>query len=297
VTIFFVLSGFLITNVIQRQRETGRWSFPAFMAARAARLVPALATCCLVVAAVWLAQGRPIGEIAEHLAPALLYFEDFVHYVHHDTVLSHTWSLAVEEQFYLLWPPLLGVLIAHRKTMLWAVAALIVASLACRTVLAGLGLYDVAYAALPTNVFGLLIGCLLAAGNARLPKVVPPAAATTVATVGLLGLSAAADRIPGTSVSVPAAAAVLTALLLLGLLPGNPLYSSRPARFLGRVSYAWYLWHWPLLWLTGTDDQPGPGFAVAAAALIVATGSTLFIEEPIRGWWRERALERSAVAA
>ena len=99
VTVFFVLSGFLITRVIVEAREAGTWSYRRFLGNRAARLLPALVVVVVVTTAVTREYGQALA--------ALLYVQDFAHFWYDGGLLDHTWSLAVEEQFYLLWPFLL----------------------------------------------------------------------------------------------------------------------------------------------------------------------------------------------
>lgn len=153
---------------------------------------------------------------------------------------------------------------------------------------------DFAYANISTNAYALLAGCGLALLAPTLPRRVPRwviVDGSLVAFVLLLGVSA---RLPLAYVTTPVLAVVPACPLLLALCDGDPLFAWAPSQFVGRVSYSWYLWHVPLLWLTGTTYHPARGLLWCAVALLIATVSTLFVEEPIRSWWRRRVMTTPA---
>jgi peptidoglycan/LPS O-acetylase OafA/YrhL len=163
VGIFFVLSGFLITSVILRDREAGTWSFRTFITGRAVRLGPAMLAMVASFSALWLASGRSASALAGHAAQALLYVEDFTRADGGNTVFGHTWSLAVEEQFYLLWPLALPfVLRLNARARLATLGVTIGLSIAVRLAAAQADLTDLAYAGLPTNLYAMLLGCVVA---------------------------------------------------------------------------------------------------------------------------------------
>jgi peptidoglycan/LPS O-acetylase OafA/YrhL len=295
VTVFFVLSGFLITNLLLTSTVEGRAHLPEFYATRAVRLLPALLLLLVGAGSLWLLQGRSASSLTEQSLLAVLYLEDFFHGRHDGDLFVHTWSLSVEEQFYLLWPFALPILLrAGVRGRLAVLSAAILGSLLLRLAMVLLGAGNQAFASLPSNGYALLLGCALA----LLP--VPALrsywwamAGTAVLLWGFFG----APGLPFGGRLAPVVVATAAGLLVLSLLGGHPLYGWRPLRYLGRVSYAWYLWHWPLLLLTGTLNDPPRGVLVALLALGVAVASTHLVEEPLRRAWRRRLRRRKAAVA
>jgi peptidoglycan/LPS O-acetylase OafA/YrhL len=278
VAIFFTLSGFLITRVIIEARAEGTWSLPRFYGNRAARLAPALIVVVTATTLGWLASGRP----AEHVwtfAPALLYVQNFAHPWLDGQVLAHTWSLAVEEQFYLLWPAALIVLLRRPRVIGPVLMTTVALSVILRLALAD-GHTAVAYASLPTNAFGMLLGAYVALIPPRLGR----SHGWPLPVLTVLAL------LPISPMTGPVAAAGLTALLLAQRNRAERLLALSPLRFAGRISYALYLWHWPVLWFTGTTYAGFAALPPAAASVGLAIASTFLLEEPIRAWWRSRSL-------
>lgn len=292
VTVFFTLSGFLITRVIIEAREAGRWSFGWFFGNRMARLFPALAVCVTGVTAWWVLSGRPVGEIGGYAAAAITYTGNFPHGWNFGMVLDHTWSLAVEEQFYLVWPFALVPLLRSRVWFAW-LAVVAVASVLLRFYLAGDSI-NMAYVSLGANAFPLLAGCALGIAAPRLrqaPQSVGPLAMTALA-----GVVAGAAAWSAPFVDMTLAGLVSVPLVWVAMTAGVPI-ALDPLRFLGRISYSLYLWNWPLLWLTGTVHAGWQSVPVLLTGLAVATASTLWLEEPIRRWWRARGRVRGQAPA
>jgi peptidoglycan/LPS O-acetylase OafA/YrhL len=308
VDVFFVLSGFLITGLLVRELErTGTVSLTGFYARRARRLLPAAALCLFVtvaVSAVVLPPLRVPDVSADGVAAALYVsnlrfaFEatDYLRAEVAPSPLLHYWSLGVEEQFYLVWPALLllvtrgGGAVARRVGIAAAVVGAIslVLSLWLTTANAPWAFYS-----LPTRAWELGIGALLAVGAVRLARI-PPRASTIAlwAGLGLIVLSAVAI---GTSTPFPGVAALLPTIGAgLVILAGSGAHldtarsplDRRPLRFLGRISYSLYLWHWPLLVLPaavlGTALPLPATLALAALAIPIAAASQRWVEEPIR---------------
>jgi peptidoglycan/LPS O-acetylase OafA/YrhL len=276
VTMFFTLSGFLITGVLLDSRRENLRHLVGFYGARAVRLLPALFALILV----WIVSGRAATEFAGYAATAAFYVENFFAVQHDHQILAHTWSLAVEEQFYVLWPLLLLPITALRPKMrLIVIGMMIVASALARVVLGYSGSAAFAYSALSTNAYALLLGCwlrLLPFNRIQRPWL------GWVGLAAIAFLAAAGLHLKGGAALTPIATAFATALVIAGSLHGNPLLAARPIVFLGAVSYAWYLWHWPMLWFTGfTHSAPG-SLLISLAALVVATLSTKLLEEPLR---------------
>jgi peptidoglycan/LPS O-acetylase OafA/YrhL len=274
VVVFFVLSGFLITRVIVESRDGGTWSMAGFVANRFVRLFPALALMVAMVSAVLLAQGFPLEEMSDRAVPALAYVQNMEPRMTFP-VFGQTWSLGVEEQFYLLWPLVLPwVLGRARPRLVLAVA------------IAGSAAVMIGFARdwLPMHAYALLAGCLLALlGELRASGWMVPVGA--LALVVSIGVAPSFGRIYvyGPLVATPAAV-----LLVAGAAHGNRVLELPALRFAGRISYAVYLWHVPLLRLTGTTYGRADAVLPVTAAFVLAVVSTLVVEEPLRHAWRVR---------
>ncbi|MGA3057967.1 MAG: acyltransferase family protein [Candidatus Limnocylindrales bacterium] len=313
VDLFFVVSGFLITGLLIRERErTGRVSFSRFYARRVRRILPAAAVVLLITIPlssqlVTLVQRPSVMQdgASAALSVANIRFAmttDYFNPVNYSPFL-HFWSLGVEEQFYFVWPALLA-LVAWKRPRVGAAAALsvvVVASFAASLVV-GNSSSSTAFYMLPTRAWQLAAGGLLAIGSGsldRAPAAIRSAVGMLLVFAGWAALAAlltAAVAInsmttpyPGMAALVPTVAGVL--LIASGTQPIGPGFLLRlaPVRFLGKISYSLYLWHWPILilggiWLVGPLDTMSPTQAVGLAALAipVAAISWFFIEEPFR---------------
>jgi peptidoglycan/LPS O-acetylase OafA/YrhL len=322
VDVFFVLSGYFITGLLVREHETsGDVSLRGFYGRRALRLLPALllvlfATLAIVftlyapidrpgVAATARAVALHAGNV-EFARGALNYFGSG------DDPFLHTWSLAVEEQFYLVWPLLLVVLVpillrddaaphALRRTAAKCVAIIGLASLAASMLLT-VRAQPWAFFGMPTRIWEFALGGLLSL--ALVDRIEPsPRAATLLQAFGLAAVGVAVasyDR----ATPYPGAAALLPALGACALLVGGAqapdsaisrALSIEPLRWLGRVSYAWYLWHWPLVGLGEVlDPAIGAGGRLlwAAFALVPAWLTYRLVERPARGGALSRIPDR-----
>ena len=305
VDVFFVLSGFLITSLLleERQRQ-GNISFRRFYARRAFRLLPALGL-LLVAHLVYAAyQGIPLRGEAKALLSITFYGSNITQSLHlfMPAELIHTWSLAVEEQFYLVWPSLLLVLLAWRSSgarrsknvLAWTLfGSLVATNVACVLTWRTQG-YPAAYMMPYCHADGLIIGC--AAAFLWRQGQLPVRGAGVVGWAGFVGLiaftfvwtqgpGAGAVYYGGYALIALAAAAMLNALLVGGSGNGlGALLSWRPLRAVGKVSYGLYLWH--AMILTILDQHTlglGPlpravvGLALSAAA---TAGSWYFLEQP-----------------
>ena len=311
VDVFFVVSGFLITQVLLDEYErNGRISLSAFYERRARRLLPALfiviaATLLLGVALLPFPNARAqLGQsaIAAILFVANRYFRlqagDYFGPIAEQMPLVHTWSLAVEEQFYLVYPLLLIALarFAPAATRVrWlraAVAAITVGSFAVSVVLVQRGSVAAFYWA-PARAWELGVGALVAliplgslGPRHRMGSVAAIVGMTMIVT-SFVSLHPDSP-FPGALALVP----VLGTALVLAAGVWSPAsavgagLSAPPVVALGRVSYTWYLWHWPLLviarrWRLQDVDLPAD-VAWAALALGLAVLTTAFVENPIR---------------
>jgi peptidoglycan/LPS O-acetylase OafA/YrhL len=277
VDLFFVLSGYLITRLMIEERDrTGRVDLRAFYRRRVLRLAPAL----VLLLAVLLAVGTATPGQA-----ATVYLTNWVLAFGGDAgALDHTWSLAVEEQFYLLWP--VGfLLLRHRpKVIVGIVAAVVV----WRFALAAGGASDYrTYAGFDTRADALLIGCLLA--------FLPISHRLRWAAVALLvvvGVAVPHDN-PVMAFGGYTAVAVAAAVVIAAATgPWAWALSWRPLVRVGRVSYGLYLFHSPIMgWLIARHIYDGPTLLIVGGgtALVAALASYALIERPFL------ALKRPAV--
>ena len=303
VDVFYVISGFLITGLLRREiTRTGGVDLVSFYARRARRLLPA----ALVVIVVTLALTVVIlprlrwNEISVDAASAALYVSNYrfalqgLDYLN-DTAQSpllHYWSLAVEEQFYLLWPILLilGARLLGPRRLGWMIVPIGVVSFIAAIVLAQVAA-PIAFFSLPTRAWELAIGALLAVAPEPVWRRLPASAYRAAGWIGLALIIASAALIdPGRSypdifalVPTFGAALVISAGALSGG-AGRWLGTAVP-RWLGRISYSLYLWHWPLLILVpvaiGQNGLP-IRVGLAVVAVVIAHVSTRWIEQPIR---------------
>ena len=311
VDIFFVISGYLITAIIAREVDAGRFSLLRFYERRFRRIVPALSLMILVVlaCAAWLylpgdLEGVPRSALAAIVfASNLWFFTDTGYFAGGADVkpLLHTWSLAVEEQYYIGFPLLLMLLARHAPRWRTAAVAGIAALSLALAILLQRDTSGFTFYLLPTRAWELLAGALPALG--AIPAIRARWAREALAWTGLLAIALAVlfyDRttiFPGLAALPP----VLGAAALIHAAPGTSaarLLSLPPLVGIGLVSYSLYLWHWPLIVFTEyATDQPIAGLTritVIAIALIAAILSWRYVERPFRD---SAAVSRRAIFA
>ena len=299
VDIFFVISGYLIAGIIAREIDAGSFSIVHFYERRARRIMPALLAviAAVLVAATFVFLPKDLIATGKSAAAAALFVSNIWFFATSgyfaasaDTMpLLHSWSLAVEEQFYIGFPLLL--IAVARFALRWRVAIVAVcalASFAMAVATQGNGDGSAFYLS-PPRAWELLIGALLALGAV-------PAIRSSLAREALAGAGAAAIGIavltytphtifPGVSALLPVlgAAAVIHA--------GRDtqvarLLALRPLVAIGLVSYSLYLWHWPLIvfteYVTDAPVRRWTSVAVIVASFALAYLSWRFIERPFR---------------
>jgi peptidoglycan/LPS O-acetylase OafA/YrhL len=327
VGVFFTLSGYLITSILLSQwLADGRLHLREFWLGRARRLLPALFVMLGVVTAwVTLADRSRLASLRGAVAAAATYSSNWYAIVQQQSYfarfapagpLDHLWSLAVEEQFYLIWPGLLLLglaLLRGRRTAAVAWLALPTLAMAAASAAVMAALYQPGpdptrvYEGTDTRAAGLLIGAALAmvlaarrrpghtaaAGPAAGNEGRPPLLVDLAGLAGLAGIGVLIWRTGeyspflyrgGIVVLSVATAAVVAAVACPGSLIGAAL-GWRPLRWIGARSYGIYLWHYPVIVLTtpqnATEDLPRAALQIAASVIIAAL-SWRFVEEPVR---------------
>jgi peptidoglycan/LPS O-acetylase OafA/YrhL len=310
VDVFFVISGYLITQLILTSLQTGTFSLSEFYQRRVRRIVPALlvvmSACCLFG---WLlllpGELQSLGKSMLWSAPFLanLYFARNGGYFDKAAELNpllHLWSLGVEEQFYLVWPVLL-LLAVRRRVTLGVLVGVMATSL-------GISIWGSWYEPRPNfylpapRMWELALGGILAVWQLRVPRTSASSVRSSPSrfwsgahVCSLAGLSLIAASavcltahlaIPGIWSAIPTAGAAL----LIGAGPFTPvslfLLGNRPMIFVGRLSYSLYLWHWPLFSyariILGHAPAPMMATGLMVVAMVAAYATYRIVEVPIR---------------
>ena len=308
VDVFFVISGYLISGLLMKEMETtGSISFLQFYARRGRRLLPAAALVLLVTLGAGFFTLAPVEQnsLAKTAMTTSLYCSNF-RFIHQKTdylaadanadPLLHTWSLAVEEQFYLFWPLLILVgmrIFAGKKPagnkqyrgLFWLMSVVGVLSFTASVFLTRYN-QPWAFFSSPTRAWEFAVGAVACLWNSRshirIMKLLPWA--------GLL-LIFGTTVFYATDTPFPGVAAVLPVLGAAFLLPTGARQSSARfllenpiTQFLGSVSYSWYLWHWPVLVLAGLVwkmDMSGRMLCVVVS-IALAWITQILVENPVR---------------
>jgi peptidoglycan/LPS O-acetylase OafA/YrhL len=284
VDLFFVLSGFLITTLLfEEHRRTGRISLSQFYVRRARRLLPALFV-LLAAYSAWSLATQGVNPIRYVLEGVFYCTNLFLAYRGQTSPIEHLWSLAEEEQFYLLWPVLLIALLVWRRRFVGIFLIVSFAMLVWNEVWQtqhhanGLRLdYGI-----DTRADGLVVGCLLAAYWGRVPLWIvrwfallgAPVVAYLLVTLTPTDPTLHLGRLAFVSVWFASIVQLATADGVV-----TWVLSQRPLVWLGGISYALYLWHIPVL--VAERDRLGATVCVLIA-LVLATLSTYFVEKPFR---------------
>lgn len=319
VDLFFVISGFLITyrNLQNIQNPNKTFTLKNFWLRRARRLIPALVLVILVCV--------PLGAIIypdilvgafRQVAGALTYSTNWVEIIHgsnyfdqaNPSLFKNFWSLAVEEQFYIIWPPLLLLLLSRRlknSQLITIVATIAVVSMILMGVLASDSNYTRVYYGTDTHCFGLALGIILAfiwnKENGSLSKEWLCSQKWTVglAPVGLIGFVAIVFLVTDTSTFAYPFGLALGSLFSLFLIASviirpqsifTRIMELSPLRWIGVRSYGIYLWHWPMLVFgriliptaMGTVENVAVDVLFALISFAASDLSYRFVEEPLR---------------
>ena len=318
VTVFFVISGYLITGLLVNECDrTGRIDLPAFWMRRVRRLFPAIVLSVTGICALCtLFSADLLAKMQPDIVPSLFFFNNWWQIFHevsyfeaagNPSPLQHFWSLSIEEQFYLVWPLLLLLMFRlrlSRKTMRRVVAVLALASAVAMAVMYDpMGDPSRVYYGTDTRAMSLLVGAWLALawpsaafGGAR--RLRSRSARLGIEVVGIIALAALVNIVVITNgfSSFPyyggiALTSVLSALLIAALvIPGtlmDAIFELKPLVWIGKRSYGMYLWHFPILLLTtnvnSTVDPPiWMYFVQIALIFLVSHLSYEFVENPIR---------------
>lgn len=299
VDLFFVISGYLITGILIADLGTDRFAFRHFYARRIRRIFPALAVVLLATYALgWFSlYGDEYREFGKHIVAGAGFVSNWASwteagYFDHAAEakpLLHLWSLGVEEQFYIVWPLVLWAAYRLRLTG-WVCAIVGLASFAANVILVGHHASAAFYWPV-TRMWELLAGAALALGVARLRPIADQCAHGL--SVGGALLCAASFALLSARVAFPGWWAVLPVVGTVALVAAgrdgwfNRCVLAHPVSvWFGRISYALYLWHWPLLSfafiVAGRMPSPAVRGGLVVIAVALAWLTTTIVERPIR---------------
>jgi peptidoglycan/LPS O-acetylase OafA/YrhL len=319
VDVFFVISGFLISKTLYREISDGEFSLASFYERRARRILPAFYAVSIAsaVAALFILLPQGLVSFAKSLIAAALFSSNIFFYATsnyfapaaNEMPLIHYWSLAVEEQFYLLFPLLIVAIFRWSPRHLAVVIAiLLLASLGASEAMVRVD-PPAAFYLLPFRAFELLIGSLLALPGTRFPISQGVAGVSTLVGAALIlgGMVAIHEdmRFPGLTALIPCLGA---ALVIWGsektTTSPAQLLGSTPIAFLGKLSYSLYLVHWPVAVFGGQlfphADRLTFLVAGVAVSLILGWVSFRYVEQPVRlhrTLWTKRTIFSAASAA
>ena len=309
VSVFFTLSGYLITSLLLTEHErSGKVNAAAFYTRRARRLLPASLVCVVAVCLMaWAGWFSGVANLKRDVLGALFQVFNWVKLGSGESYadltaaqaglkqpLDHYWSLAIEEQFYWVWPlAFIGLLAFARRRrvrILTLVAVLTALSAVAAPVIAQLWGPNAAYWSTPARLCEVLAGALVACWlhGRPVPRGVAPLAPVALGAIAIACVLFPDGHGPAYEGALPLVAA-MSAALIVGLQAPGPirtLLSARPFVALGKISYGVYLYHWPIFVLIDRkawDVPVGVSLAVKCAlTLVISVASYHLIEKPIR---------------
>ena len=300
VTVFFVLSGFLITNILldelrTKERVELRW----FYGRRAARLLPAL---LLVVLGHLILQITVLGEPEkwwERTWPVLAYVANLAAVAGADLVhMSHTWSLAIEEHFYILWPLILVAIKPRWRLISAWTLAIGFAGWRLALLLVGGGNVRVFFST-DTNAFALLLGCALAITYLeRPPREMGPSISTISVGSVILASTIPWDFADRRLLYLAIPVAALAAVAVWALITTPSTWLEFPLlRWFGRISYGLYLWHFVLISMPWERWPMPVTLPMVLTPIAAAAISYYFVEAPVLSLWRRYEINRRKPAS
>ena len=300
VDVFFVISGFLITQTLLGEQGGWRDALFDFYKRRIKRIFPALFALylCVMLAAFGLLMSDQSAEVAKSIIASIFFLSNILFYSQSgyfdgeldSNPLLHTWSLSVEEQFYIFFPLLIfftrNWTAAHRRQLVWALT--LASFLAAQWMVSRNA--SAAFYLIPFRTWELSLGSLLAIGAIPAPRRQWQAEVGVAVGLALIAYAVLfynkATTFPGASALVPCLGTAL--MLLCGeswRTLGGRLLSIPPMRFVGLISYSLYLWHWPIIVFYRNIDSRLDNVervSLLIAALAAATISWAFVEKPFR---------------
>lgn len=318
VDVFFVISGYLITRILHDEMREGRFSILSFYERRARRILPALFAVMLfcLIAGWFLLAPADYDHMGRSAVSALIFVSniwfwqnsgDYFQSATDFLPLLHTWSLAVEEQFYIIFPLLLMVLVRFGKRATFVFTLLLVLASFVLAMWASPRAQSASFYLLPSRIWELGIGSLLALGLGSIA--LPRWMRELLALAGIAGILFAVTMYDSKTVfpGLAAAPPVLgTAALIWAGSSGSTfvgrLLSWRPVVFVGLLSYSLYLWHWPIMAfarnrLMTVELPPLWQAATILLAFFAAFLSLRFVEQPFRGKKRGFSIGQGGIFA
>lgn len=315
VDIFFVISGYLITAILVRDIEGQRFSLARFYRRRILRIFPALFAMLAIVLGVGVITMMPIelAELAQSTAATAAFVSNFYFWKTANYFASaaafkpllHTWSLAVEEQFYLFYPLLLLTIYRAFAARLRALLTVISISSFATALWLSHASPTVSFYLLPTRVWELGLGGLVALGLFPAIKSQWPREALCIAGLVLILASVALIREDWVFPAPWALAPCLGAATMLAYgqnsLIAQTILAAKPLRWIGLISYSLYLWHWPVVAFyrleTGLKLDSIETALLIAACLLAGTLSYYVIEQPLLRAYRQRGTSRAIIGS
>jgi peptidoglycan/LPS O-acetylase OafA/YrhL len=303
VDIFFVISGYLITTHIYKESRNGTFSIKQFYQRRINRIAPALVLMILVVLAVGVLILSPADLVRLNKSAIsaifgfsnIFFWREYGNYFDQNVAeapLLHTWSLGVEEQFYVVWPLIIFLLIKFTRPqyLVGVMFALTIGGLAVSEIALG-NFAFASYYLLPTRFFELMIGGVLSLFLVDRQQQLSRFEAGVLATVGFLLIGGSlfflnkSSNFPGINALWPCLGAAL--LILAGNTPHpfTKVLTNRLIVGIGLISYSLYLWHWPIIaYLNYLNIEIKPLVAIAVILVSILFGwlSWKFVETPMR---------------
>jgi peptidoglycan/LPS O-acetylase OafA/YrhL len=299
VDIFFVISGFLITGAIWRQLEKGNFSFYEFYLKRVRRLFPALFVMLIICFgfAIYFGLSSEIQQFGKTMLASLYYVSNIFFYTQVDyfaedaqlNPLLHTWSLSVEEQFYLIFPVLLLLIYRQKSRQLVLLLSFLFISFSLSSLLLHIDSSAAFYMA-PSRFWQFLAGSLIAIYGSKIVLTKSQKELLGALGIGIIVASLAyyheGTPFPGINAIPPTLGTALIILSCDSKTILNRLLSKRIPRFFGDISYSLYLWHWPIIvfykLLVDPVLQRNDKITIFLLSVLLGYLSWKFVEQPFR---------------